>query len=78
MSAAYVTAKPAVRVEGEVLWLEFRSGDETITLALTRNAAAALLEGTRRQILKLFDDPTGIVIPIAKAARKPRAKAVRS
>jgi len=64
MSAAYVTAHPVVRVEGEVLWLEFRSGDETITLALTRNAAAALLEGTRRQILKLFDDPACLIVPL--------------
>ncbi|RZF64001.1 hypothetical protein EWE75_13575 [Sphingomonas populi] len=78
MSAAYVTDPPKARFEGDVLWLDLRSGKETMSFALTRNATLHLFQTVNREVPRMFDEPQAEIVPFEKQARKPRAKAVRS
>jgi hypothetical protein len=74
MSVPYVTAPPTARTEGDVMWLDLKSGSETLTFALTRNAAVYLLRAVMAEARgPLFDNPDCVVVPL-KTGRKNSSK----
>ncbi|MDF0491608.1 hypothetical protein PX554_26185 [Sphingomonas sp. H39-1-10] len=75
MSTAYVSAAPKARTEGDMLWLELQSGDETMSFALTRNAALNLLRAVMQETRgPLFAAAEGQILPFGKPSRKRSAK----
>lgn len=76
-SLNYVDAVPTVSQRNGMVTIDLQSGDETISLIVTRHAADALRRKIATQMLFLDDEATQdqTVIPFPKPSRRRKGKA---